>query len=369
VTVRLLCFIESFWPKIGGMETFTAHLLTGLVERGYEVTVMTSRDDARLPEQEEHLGMTIHRFDLVPTVSGGDVDALLTLRREVTALRKTVRPEIVHVAFPGVAGYFALSSASADQAPTVLRVHTLWAAKEGSRHAVFRRLLDSASWVTTVSQAALTDLRSFAPDVTDRSSVLYSGVHDHGMEPQDLSFDTPILLAAGRLAPEKGFDVLLRACEVLRRDGADIRVVIAGDGPERAGLSTLVDELRLSDRVEMIGWVPTSGMWSLLDRATVVAVPSRWDAFPRIAVEAALMARPVVASAVGGLIESVVHGETGLLVDAGDEGALAGAIRSLVRDPDRARSMGAAGRARALDRFTMDAVVEAHDHLYRRLLS
>lgn len=368
MTTRLLCFVESFWPKVGGMETFMEHFLVGLAGHGYDITIITGRDDPRLPQAEDHRGLAVHRFDLASTAGGGNVEALVGLRRRVTALRRKLRPDIVHVAFPGVAGYFALTSAAADDAPLVLRVHTLWGENTSGRHVVFRRLLRSASWVTAVSRDALSDLRSFAPDVTDRSSLAYSGVDDPGIEPGELRFDPPVVLSAGRLAPEKGFDVLLRACAVLRDEGLDIRVVIAGDGPERARLTDLSRQLRMTDRVEITGWVHPSKIWGLLERATAVAVPSRWDAFPRVAVEGALMARPVVGAAVGGLTESIAHGDTGLLVEPGDADALASALGSVLNDPERARSMGISGRERARDLFTMRSVVGAHDTIYRRLM-
>jgi glycosyltransferase involved in cell wall biosynthesis len=211
-------------------------------------------------------------------------------------------------------------------------------------------------------------LIAFEPHVEERSSVVYSGVDDDGIELGEPDHERPVVLAAGRMAHEKGFDVLLHACALLRDRGLELDVVIAGDGPERQMLTDLIHELELSDHVTMPGWVHPEEMWTFLQQATVIAVPSRWDAFPRSAVEGALMERPIVASAVGGLTESVVHGETGLLVEPENTEALAVALSSLVHDPDRARAMGAAGRTRARDLFSMEAVVTAYDQIYRGFL-
>jgi glycogen(starch) synthase len=98
-------------------------------------------------------------------------------------------------------------------------------------------------------------------------------------------------------------------------------------------------------------------------------MPSRWEeAFGLVALEAALMARPVVATRVGGLPEVVLDGETGLLVQKDDSGALARAVGFLLDHPEQAMSMGNAGRLRAKEVFSLARYVDAYDTLYRRLI-
>jgi glycosyltransferase involved in cell wall biosynthesis len=214
-----------------------------------------------------------------------------------------------------------------------------------------------------VSEASLADIRRFDPAVVGRSSVAYSGVDAPPVEPAPLPWDPPTIAVVGRLAPEKGIDVLLRALADL--DG--VRLTVAGDGPERARLDALADELGVADRVTWLGWVRHDELWAVLQQATVVAVPSRQDAFPRIAVEAAHLQRPVVASAVGGLRESVVDHATGLLVPPADPAALARALARVLGDPASARELGAAGRAHAAG-FTLTATVEHHLDRYAAIL-
>jgi glycosyltransferase involved in cell wall biosynthesis len=104
-------------------------------------------------------------------------------------------------------------------------------------------------------------------------------------------------------------------------------------------------------------------------QATLVVVPSRVEGFGLVALEAAMMGRPVVATNVGGLPEVVQHEATGLIVDADDMGAFVRAIERLLDDPSAAREMGARARERALGRFAWPQHVGAYDALYRRLAS
>ena len=152
--------------------------------------------------------------------------------------------------------------------------------------------------------------------------------------------EPPFVLYAGRLSPEKGVLELVEAAN-------GIPLVVAGDGP-------------LRDRVHGArGFVPHEELLRLYERAAVVAVPSYREGFGVVCAEAMAHARPVVASSVGGLLDLVVDGETGIHVPPGDVGALRAALERLLADRDLRRRMGEAGRARVLERFTWDAVVEA----------
>jgi glycosyltransferase involved in cell wall biosynthesis len=198
--------------------------------------------------------------------------------------------------------------------------------------------------------------------------VIYSGVDPPAEDPLPLPFEPPIMLSGGRHSTEKGFDLVLRATAILAQRGEPTELVLLGDGPEREALERLAGELDISTLVRFTGWVKPTHIWHLLQNATVVVIPSRWDAFPRLAVEASLMQRPVVASRVGGLAEAVLNGETGLLVAPEDPQALADAVRTILRDRQCGSRLGRAARSHALNHFTMSGVVTAYDDLYGRLL-
>ena len=152
--------------------------------------------------------------------------------------------------------------------------------------------------------------------------------------------DPPEVLFVGRLSPEKGILDLVQAA-----DG--IPLTVAGDGP-------------LRDRVPgALGFVQHTALPPLYERAAVVAVPSHREGFGVACAEAMAHARPVVASAVGGLLDLVVDGETGMLVPPRDIPALREALERLLADPDLRRRLGEAGRARVQERFSWPAVTDA----------
>jgi glycosyltransferase involved in cell wall biosynthesis len=176
----------------------------------------------------------------------------------------------------------------------------------------------------------------------------------------------PLLVGyVGRLTPEKGVDVLLRATAGQRA----WNLVVIGDGPARGHLERLTRALDLAAQVEFVPSLPHQDLPELYRRLDVLAVPSvptpRWqEQFCRVAVEAMASAVPVVASASGALPDVV--GDAGVLVPAGDPAALRDALRELAAHPGRRRELGERGRARS-GRFSWRSVAEAHLALYREV--
>ena len=152
--------------------------------------------------------------------------------------------------------------------------------------------------------------------------------------------EPPEILFAGRLSPEKGILELVAAAE-------GMSLVVAGDGP-------------LRDRVpEALGMVPHGELRKLYERAAIVACPSRREGFGVVCAEAMAHGRPVVASAVGGLLDLVADGETGLLVPPGDVLALRAALERLLGDAALRRRLGAAARERARSLLAWESVTDA----------
>ena len=161
--------------------------------------------------------------------------------------------------------------------------------------------------------------------------------------------EPPEVLFVGRLSPEKGILELLQAA-------AGMRLVVAGDGP-------------LRERVPgALGFVPHHELGPLYERGAVVAVPSHREGFGVACAEAMAHGRPVVASAVGGLLDLVVDGETGLLVPPGDVAALRAALESLLGDEALRRRLGEAARERVRTHFSWPSVTDATLAAYEEAL-
>jgi glycosyltransferase involved in cell wall biosynthesis len=162
--------------------------------------------------------------------------------------------------------------------------------------------------------------------------------------------EPPEVLFAGRLSSEKGILELMEAAN-------GMKLVVAGDGP-------------LRNRVPgALGFVPHHALGPLYERAAVVAVPSHREGFGMACAEAMAYGRPVVAGAVGGLLDLVADGETGLLVPPRDVPALRGALERLLGDRELRRRMGEAGRERARTRLAWPAVTDATLAAYEEALA
>jgi len=174
--------------------------------------------------------------------------------------------------------------------------------------------------------------------------------------------DVPVVLTVARLDPQKGHTCLLEAAALV----PTAVFVIAGDGPENGALQARARALGLHDRVRFLG--SRDDVPDLLAACDMLVLPSLYEGLPLAALEAMAAARPVVATAIGGTDEAVLHGVTGLLVPAGDPAALAMAVRALIDNPELARGFGERGRARVEADFAAPAMVRQVAALYDAVL-
>jgi glycosyltransferase involved in cell wall biosynthesis len=177
-----------------------------------------------------------------------------------------------------------------------------------------------------------------------------------------LPAERPVIACACRAAEEKGVTVLLEAFDLLLRDwpegGPRPLLVYMGDGPHFAQIQACRDRLAAKPDIILTGYRRDAG--SLMAGADVCAMPSVWqDALPLAVMQPMALGLPVVASAVGGIPEMIVDGESGLLVPPADPASLAATLTQLVRDPELRRRLGAAARARVERVFAPEPQIAA----------
>jgi glycosyltransferase involved in cell wall biosynthesis len=174
--------------------------------------------------------------------------------------------------------------------------------------------------------------------------------------------DAELVVCAGRLAPQKGVSTLVSAWPEVAARRPKAWLCVVGDGPDREALHRSAAGM---PRIAWAGW--RSDVRACMAAADVVAVPSAYEPFGIVLLEAMAQAKPVVASRVGGITEILRDGVTGEAVPPGDPAALAASLAGLLGDPARARALGAAGRRRLETVFVGDAVARGHLRLYERL--
>ena len=367
--MRVLFWSELFWPYIGGGEVFGTKLIAALQEHGYEFVVLTSHDYLDLPGEASYGSTPIYRLPFRKALRSGDMAQLVQLCQRVKRIKRAFKPDLIHVnaVSPSVLGH--LWTADAHAGPTLVRMNQETLLKEDAGlNTLTTRTLHAADWVCCVSSAVLAQVNQLVPQVSALSSVIYNGLEVPSILPLPLPIDMPRLLCLGRLVPAKGFDLALTALASIIASYPNIRLVIAGDGPMRPELEQQAAELGLTEVVEFTGWVEPDEVPALINTATMVLMPSWREGLPTVALQAALMGRPVVGTRAGGLAEVVVHRQTGLLVEKGDTHSLSQAIAFLLNNPELALKMGMAGRKRAQELFSWRRCVAGYNELYRKLV-
>ncbi len=359
---RLLIVITL--AEIGGAQTYVAGLLPAL-SGSFEVTVAAWGPGPLIDAcRANGVSFVPLRFVRRPLNPVYDLLGLFELIR----LMRRLRPQIVH-ANSSKAGVLARLAAAARRVPVrIFTVHG-WAFKahEGLAARLYLAADRLMRPLTTMTICVSENERSAGLAMrtcrSDRTIVIKNAVELHDARP-DPAAAPPLVLSVGRLKAPKDFWTLVRALALLPSGSCRLRV--AGDGPERAALSEEIRRLGLDGAVELLG--DRDDIAELLRESQLFVLSSRSEGMPMSVLEAMACGVPVVASAVGGIPELVVDGETGLVVEPGDPEALAAAIARVIDDSELRRRLAAAGHARASRLFDPERWRQEHVNLYRHLL-
>lgn len=353
----------------GGTCRHVSELLPGLAARGYPVALATSfrRDpalaDAIVPAFAE-CGIALHELPMRRAVSPlADLCALTRLKR----LIQTLAPGIIHT-HSSKAGFLGRLAGAAQGVPVVHTPHAFPFLMEGSRaKRRLYRLLERLVQPKTAALIAVSHEEVQAahelgfppgrihhiPNGTRYPAAAAAAVAPAAVAPrQAIGF-------FGRLCRQKGADVLLRAVA-----GMDVEACIYGNGEDGAAVREHCRRLRLGHRVRFMGGCPQGEVVDAMRGCAVIAVPSRWEGFPYVVLDAYAAGVPVVAARVGGIPDMVQDGVTGVLVPPDDAPALAAALAALLNNPPRRHALAAAAR-KLLPSYALDTMVDNIACVYR----
>jgi glycogen(starch) synthase len=386
--MNILIYTDIFAPSIGGVQTITAILANGLAEwsaapngapaKPNDVTVVTQTpagafDDSpfalRVVRRPSFLKLCrlIRNADVIHAVGPAILPMAIGL-----LLRKPVVVE--HHGYQAVcpSGIY-LHQPEAELCPGHFT--------SGHYLECFRcQTVDVSGWKSVRNILLMFPRRWLAKHVEanigpsdhtghrialPHTQTIYHGIEDPLTSETRLPFlRAPICFAyLGRLVPEKGVDLLLRAAANVKRDGRDFRLKIIGDGSEGNNLKSVSKELRLEDRVTFLGYLHGRELLETLSDVSVSVIPSRWEEVAGLsAIEPMMRGSLVVAAEIGGLGEMV--GNAGMKFPPGDVDALAACMSRAIDDPDLVRSLGEAARRRALQNFSKKEMMQQHLALY-----
>ena len=348
---------------ISGSEAHLLQLLPDLRERGWDVRFLMLHEDElgawEFAEALRSKGVPVDDVRL-----RADVDPIAL--GEVLAYLARARPRILHTHLVHADVYGQLAGAAARVPLRLSTKHGFNEFREGRWFGFADRSVGSLAHVhIAISQGLANYLAETEGFEVEDFRIVHYGIASGG-DAASYSGSEPRLVCVGRLIPIKGHLVLLRALAQARARVPEISLDVAGRGPLAPALQAYARELGVEDAVRFLGFVsPVAGAF---EDAAIAVVPSLGEGFGMVALEAMERARPVIASAVGGLPEIIDDGRTGLVVPSADAETLADAIVELASDLGRARAMGAAGRERALAEFTPERCVERTEELYVRAL-
>jgi len=365
--VRVLAITPLYIPWVGGLEIFLRQLLAEMRPRGYEFMVLTSHGPESESGFDEIDGVPVLRIPVHDILARRDAAALFRLQHDLARTTGDFNPDLVHSHDAGTVLWLHRRATRRDLRPVLVTLHTVMRGRVTESLDVRAELLGQAEFVTGVSRDVIDDALTYAPSIAGKSAVVANGVPPTVERTTPVPTDPPRLVCIGRLVPEKGFDRAIAAFAHLAERIPQVRLAVAGDGPERQPLVALAASLGLADRVDFLGFVDRPGVAGLLEHATAVVMPSRLEGLPLVALEAAWSGRPVVATRAPGLDQAVVDGETALVVDAEPE-ALAQGLERVLTEPGLAQRLGTGGRARAEREYSIGTCADAYDAIYRRMV-
>lgn len=354
--------------RIGGAERQVIFLAKGLLQRGWRVSVITLSGDggdaaAELTAQGAAF-MTLQ-------MRKGLADPCGWIRFNRWLYRES--PDIVHAHLPHAAWFARWSRLAAPPCAVVDTLHSCTTGTVGRRigYRCSNWLTDQ---VTAVSHAAAEAHRSAAMVSDSKLTVLPNGVDGDHWQPnmaartetrQQLGINREFLwFAAGRLEPVKDYPTLLAAMAKIMDP---VRLLIAGAGPLQSELASLSVQLGLERRVRFLGFESDIRRW--MQAADGFVLSSLREGLPLALLEAAACALPAVATCIPGTTEVIDDGQTGWLAPAGNAAALAESMTRMMRlSADERLAMGMKARDRAIERFSLDVVLDRWEEMYMRLL-
>jgi glycosyltransferase involved in cell wall biosynthesis len=372
----------------GGQNVHVLELSSALADAGHEVTVWTRRDDPDLPDTVPvRPGVVVRHADAGPAEpipKDELVPHLPAFTRVLEQEWDADPPDVVHAHF-WMSGMIALAAAT-GWIPVVQTFHALGVVKrrhqgdadtspDGRVRAELAVAREVDRVLATCTDEVFELARMGAP--RRRMTVVPSGVDTTAFTPDGPVAprgDRPRLVSLGRLVRRKGVDEVI---EALRLVPAAELVIAGGEGrnpggrddPDAARLRECAERAGVADRVHLIGPVARSDVPPLLRSADAVVCVPWYEPFGIVPLEAMACGRPVVASAVGGIQDTVVDGVTGLLVPPRRPDVLPGALRELLASPTRGTAFGIAGRDRVLARYGWERVAAATAAVYEEVVA
>ncbi|MDE1924559.1 MAG: glycosyltransferase family 4 protein [Patescibacteria group bacterium] len=368
---RTILVVAPYWPpQGGGLERYASEIATRLAKQhGWRAVVLTSGEK---DEVEERDGLRIYRLKYQIKISNTPVS--LAWFGAIRKLLEKENPDVIniHMPVPGIGDIAALAAGSRN----IIITYHAGSMRKGAlaadiiawlyEHGPLRLLLRRADRIICTSAYIW---RDFLHRYQHKSTIITPAVASVFMPDGASKAKDPTILFVGGLGRGeryKGLSTLLRACKEVSNLLPTVRVIIVGDGDMREQYEREAQDLGLGGRAEFAGRLSGSALVKRYNQAHVFALPTGNDNFPLTILEAMSCSLPVVSTRVGSIPDLVEEGETGFLIEPGDERALAQKLLLLLRDQGLAAAFGTSARTRVLKDFSWEERAQCYDAVLSR---
>lgn len=388
--MKILMLTWEYPPRIvGGIARVVHDLSKRLIKDGHEVTVVTYRDNAGVPEYENDKGVNVYRVDNYMIHPNNFIDWIMQLNFNLIAkateiINKESGFDVIH-AHDWLVTYAAKSLKNAYDIPIVATIHATEAGRNSGIHDDTQRYINDTEWLLTYEATEVivnsnfmkNDLQRLFGLPYDKINVIPNGINlnnftgierDYDFRRQYAMDNEKIILYVGRLVYEKGIQHLIAAMPKILSNYHDAKLVIAGKGGMIDDLKAETSSLGLDNKVYFTGYMDSKKVQKMYKCADVAVFPSTYEPFGIVALEAMLAGVPTVVSDVGGLDEIVTHGVDGMKSYAGNSNSIADSVTALLYDHQLATNISKKARQKVKEQFNWEKIAQDTHFTYEKAI-
>ena len=388
--MKILMLTWEYPPRIvGGIARVVHDLSKRLIKDGHEVTVVTYRDSADVPEYENDKGVNVYRVDNYMIHPNNFIDWIMQLNfnmlsKATEIINKEGGFDVIH-AHDWLVTYAAKSLKNAYDIPIVATIHATEAGRNSGIHDETQRYINDTEWLLTYEATEVIVNSNYMKNEIqrlfglpfDKINVIPNGINlsnftgierDYDFRRQYAMDNEKIILYVGRLVYEKGVQHLIAAMPKILSNYHDAKLIIAGRGGMMDELRAEANNLGLNDKIYFTGYLNSKQVQKMYKCADVAVFPSTYEPFGIVALEAMLAGVPTVVSDVGGLDEIVTHGVDGMKSYAGNANSIADSVTALLYDHQLATNVSKKAKQKVKDQFNWEKIAQDTHFTYEKAI-
>lgn len=388
--MKILMLTWEYPPRIvGGIARVVHDLSKRLIKDGHEVTVVTYRDNADVPEYENDKGVNVYRVDNYMIHPNNFIDWIMQLNfnmlsKATEIINKEGGFDVIH-AHDWLVTYAAKSLKNAYDIPIVATIHATEAGRNSGIHDETQRYINDTEWLLTYEATEVIVNSNYMKNEIqrlfglpfDKINVIPNGINlsnftgierDYDFRRQYAMDNEKIILYVGRLVYEKGVQHLIAAMPKILSNYNDAKLIIAGRGGMMDELRAEASNLGLNDKIYFTGYLNSKQVQKMYKCADVAVFPSTYEPFGIVALEAMLAGVPTVVSDVGGLDEIVTHGVDGMKSYAGNANSIADSVTALLYDHQLATNVSKKAKQKVKDQFNWEKIAQDTHFTYDKAI-